>query len=324
MRPLPLRVRYRIILAVVLAVGVLLVLGHRFLPAGGMQASFDPEFFTRPDGFAALVRFYGLNFTRPPIQMDPGLKYRALADGLVDVIDAYTTDGRIPAYGLEILEDDRHFFPPYDAAPLVNSSSLTRHPGLRELLNELGGRMNDERMRQMNYRVDAGHEQARAVALDFLRGEKLLVTPPRSPAPGGAKLVIGCKPFTEQEILGEIMALLIENRLGLAVERKFNLGGTLICFDALRSGGIDLYPEYTGTALMSILHQPKETRPQTAYAIVAQKFLDQWGLVWLKPFGFSDSYTLTMRASQARSLGIHRISDLAAYLAATAGKKRAQ
>lgn len=320
-RPLPLRIRCRIVLGVVLATGALLMLGRRYLPAGGLQASFDAEFFARPDGYPALVRAYGLHFTRPPVQMDPGLKYRALADGLVDVIDAYTTDGRIQAYGLKVLEDDRHFFPPYDAAPLVSGRALARHPGMRELLNELGGRISDERMREMNYRVDAGGEQARAVAGDFLRAEGLLRSPATAPKSGAAKIVIGGKPFTEQEILGEIMALLIENRLGVAVERKFNLGGTLICFDALRGGGIDLYPEYTGTALMSILHHPLEANPQRAYAIVAEKFQAQWGLAWLKPFGFSDSYTLTMRAGQARALGIRSISDLAAYLDATAPKK---
>jgi osmoprotectant transport system permease protein len=314
LRPLSIQFRLGIVLAAVLLMGALLLLGRRHMPAGGLQASFDAEFFTRPDGYSALTQYYGLHFTKPPIQMDPGLKYRALADGLVDVIDGYTTDGRIPAYGLVILEDDKHFFPPYDAAPLVSERTLARHPSLRELLNELGGRIDNQRMQQMNFRVDQSGEKAQAVARAFLLEEGLITPEAKPPAPGSERVVMGGKPFTEQEILGEIMAQLIEARAGLAVDRKFNLGGTLICFEALRAGGIDLYPEYTGTALMTILHHERVTDPRQAQDLVRREFKEKWNLIWLEPFGLNDSYSLTMRHAQAEALGIRSISDLAVYL----------
>lgn len=314
MRPLSIQARLWLVFLVLLLIGTLLLVGRRHMLGAGLQASFDPEFFTRPDGYPALARYYGLHFTRPPIQMDPGLKYRALADGLVDVIDGYTTDGRILAYDLKILTDDRHFFPPYDTAPLVGGRTLARHPELRDLLNRLKGRIDNRRMQQMNLRVDQGGETARAVAHAFLIQEGLIAPGAKPPAPGKEKIVIGGKPFTEQEILGEIMAQLIESRAGLAVDRKFNLGGTLICFEALRTGGIDLYPEYTGTGLMTILHHGIDTDPQKVYGIVRQEFERRWGLVWLEPFGMSDSYALTMRRAQAQALGIRTISDLAAYM----------
>src|SRR5580704_2143045 len=101
-------------------------------------------------------------------------------------------------------------------------------------------------------------------------------------------IVVGSKNFTEQVLLGEIVAQQIERRLGVEVDRKLNLGGTLIAHEALKSGAIDLYPEYTGTALTAVLKQPAVKDAKTAFGIVSQGY-QRWGIDWLPPLGFNDS-----------------------------------
>jgi glycine betaine/choline ABC-type transport system substrate-binding protein len=122
---------------------------------------------------------------------------------------------------------------------------------------------------------------------------------------------VGCKNFTEQFILAEIIAQLIEDRTTLKVERVFNLGGTMICHDALVNGEIDLYPEYIGTGLTTILQEDVVADPDEAYRIVSRKYLDVYQLTWLQPFGFNNTYALTVRGSDARGKNWTRISDLA-------------
>jgi glycine betaine/choline ABC-type transport system substrate-binding protein len=130
---------------------------------------------------------------------------------------------------------------------------------------------------------------------------------------GGEKeVVIGSKEFTEQVILREMVAALIEGNSDIKAEQKF-LGGTLICFNSLKNGEIDLYTEYTGTALTAILKQEPMTDPKKVYDAVKDAFEQQYGLVWLEPLGFNNTYTLTMRRDQAQELGVQKISDLEAH-----------
>ena len=129
---------------------------------------------------------------------------------------------------------------------------------------------------------------------------------------GEKKVVIGSKEFTEQVILREMLAALIEGNSDIKAEQKF-LGGTLICFNSLKDGEIDLYVEYTGTALTAILKQEPMKEPQKVYDTVKDAFKQQYQLVWLEPLGFNNTYTLTMRRDQAQELGIQKISDLEAH-----------
>ncbi|NIM49113.1 MAG: glycine/betaine ABC transporter substrate-binding protein, partial [Gemmatimonadales bacterium] len=123
---------------------------------------------SRPDGYEPLTKAYGFRFGHQPVELDPGLMYRAIADGRVDVIDGFATDGRIPAFDLVILEDDRGFFPPYYAAPLVRQEVLEAHPEVADALNRLGGKIDSATMAQLNYEVDENHRSPREVAREFL------------------------------------------------------------------------------------------------------------------------------------------------------------
>lgn len=304
--------RFLVVLTGAAAAGVLLA-AARPAVQGKLLAAFDAEFYTRPDGYQGLCEHYGFRFPASR-QMDPGLMYKAAADGAVDVINAFSTDGRIDAFELVVLEDDRKFFPPYYAAPLIRRETLEQHPQLENLLNSLAGTLSDATMRRLNYAVDEHGEKASTVARRFLVRQGLIsadAKPARNPAD---TVTVGGKQFTEQEILGEMVAALIESHTALRVDRRLNLGGTMICFNAVCAGDVDLYVEYTGTGLVSILERKAIADPDASYAAVNKAFGEKYDLVWLKPFGFDNTYTLTMRRGHADRLGIETISDLADYL----------
>jgi osmoprotectant transport system substrate-binding protein len=124
-------------------------------------------------------------------------------------------------------------------------------------------------------------------------------------------LVVGSKNFTEQEVLGEIAAQQLERRLGVPVARKLDIGGTLLAHEALVAGEIDLYPEYTGTALTAVLKQPVSNDPKTVFDGVAKEYLSRWKLVWLAPLGFNDTFAMVVRGSEARASGIGTLTDAA-------------
>jgi len=131
------------------------------------------EFLERSDGFRGWSERYGLHFAQQPSVMDLGLIYRALQDHKVDIVAGNSTDGVIDSLHLVILEDDRHYFPPYDAVPIVRQAALEQFPQLRAVLAELGGRVTGADMRHLNYLVDAEQRDAAAVVRDFRQGHDL-------------------------------------------------------------------------------------------------------------------------------------------------------
>lgn len=141
----------------------------------------------------------------------------------------------------------------------------------------------------------------------------LLAVPLLTACSGGKKIVIGSKNFTESEILGEMMAQVIEKNSDIKVERKLNMGGTFVCFEAIKKGQIDLYPEYTGTGLMEELKLPVNNDPQAVYDTVRSKFETQFQITWLKQFGFNNTYALALPADIAKKNNINTISDLVPY-----------
>jgi osmoprotectant transport system permease protein len=136
--------------------------------APGWRAAFGYEFLERPDGYSGLASTYGLRFLDPPRVMDLTLIYRALAEGQVDVVAGDATAGLIDALNLTMLEDDRQYFPPYDAVPVVHSATLLRHPEIGRAIVRLGGRVTAAEMRRMNYAVDAQRQDPAAVVDAFL------------------------------------------------------------------------------------------------------------------------------------------------------------
>lgn len=131
--------------------------------------------------------------------------------------------------------------------------------------------------------------------------------------PGKPKRIrVGSKNFSEQVLLGEAVAQALEAR-GVAVDRKLNLGGTFVCHSALLAGELDLYPEYTGTASIAILHENPDSDPAAVRSRVEHEYLRRWKLVWGPPLGFENTFAIVVRGDDARRLNLRTISDLAAH-----------
>jgi osmoprotectant transport system substrate-binding protein len=137
------------------------------------RAGFGYEFMERADGYKGLVATYGLHFARPPRIMDLGLLTRALHDGQLDLIAGNMTDGLIPYLDLFVLADDKRYFPPYEAVPVIRQQTLQQYPQLEPTLGQLGGTISDDQMRELNYEVDGKKRAVKDVVRDFLRGRSL-------------------------------------------------------------------------------------------------------------------------------------------------------
>jgi len=132
-----------------------------------LRAGFGYEFIERPDGYRGLAQTYGFKFAAQPRLMELGLLYRALEEKQVDIVAGSATDGIIAARDFVVLEDDRHYFPPYEAVPVVHRAAFERHPRLRELLSGLAGRITAQEMRRLNYAVDGEHRDVAQVVREF-------------------------------------------------------------------------------------------------------------------------------------------------------------
>ncbi len=138
------------------------------------RAGFGYEFMERPDGFRGLAAVYGLHFAVPPRVMDLGLLARALTGHQIDLAAGNTTDGLIPKLDLFVLDDDKHYFPPYDAVPVIRGEVLARHPEVGVALNAFAGTISDAEMQQLNYAVDGQRQDVRNVAREFLLQKGLI------------------------------------------------------------------------------------------------------------------------------------------------------
>jgi len=134
----------------------------------------EHEFFDRQDGFDGLVKTYGMKFKGEPKKMNVSLKYQAMGSGDIDVTDAFATDGQIKQYNLKVIKDDKNFFPPYYAAPIIRKEVLEKYPELEQILNSLEGLIDDETMMEMNYKIDVDNQDIKKVAEDFLREKGLI------------------------------------------------------------------------------------------------------------------------------------------------------
>jgi osmoprotectant transport system permease protein len=285
-------------------------------PQRKIIAGFTPEFMGRQDGDLGLRSVYGLKLN--PLVVSDAIMYEAAYQGKLDLISGYSTDGRIKAFDLVVLQDDKTIFPPYYAAPIIKTQTLKKFPGLEGVLNLLAGRINDSIMTGLNYKTELLKQNPEKVAKDFLVTNGLY----KKANPGtGPTIRIGSKIFGEQYILAEIYKMLIEGSTNYKVETKTGLGGTKICFDALMNDAIDFYPEYTGTGLLVLLKPSEQTIKEVSkdsrktYDYVQKEFQKQYQLQWLKPIGFNNAYALMMRKNQAQQLHIRTISELSVYCA---------
>jgi osmoprotectant transport system permease protein len=199
----------------------------------GLRAGLTPDFIGRPDGLPGLASAYGLRFAEVRALL-PAVKYRALAEEAVDVIDGYSTDGLIARYDLVVLADDRRFFPPYEAAALVGASLAEREPRALAALAELSGRLGVDAMRRYNRRLEVDGAPAAAVAAEVLRdlglaGDTVLVSPESGQPRGGLAAYLWAERRTLLRLTGRhllLVAVSLAAGILLAVPLGLLLEGT--------------------------------------------------------------------------------------------------
>lgn len=284
-------------------------------------------FQSRADGFQLWSEFYRLP-SFAVRELEPSLLYEALRQGEVDLAFGHATDGRISAFGLRVLTDDKNFFPSYQAAPVVRGDLLARAPAVARALSGLAGAINDDTMRALNDRVDTGEETPRSAATKFLTGWAQArgvawnaeAAAAKSSAIGPADVVIGAQNFTEQYVMGQILVQLINGSTSLRAQLRSGLTSSSICFQALERGEIDLYIAYSGTLLLNVLQaNPESVRAsshdQTALNTLVNTALASHPKVrWMEPLGFNRTYVLLIRADDPRLRRVTTHSELGAWL----------
>ena len=305
-----------------LRLGLGLVLGVLVLPLvlvlwpsgadSRLVAGFPSEFIERGDGYTGLQAHYpGLDFQVR--EMDIGLMYQAVKQREVDVISGFSTDGRIRAFDLVSLEDDRRYFPPYHCAPLVRAEMLSKYPEVGEVLALLEGKLADSTMVRFNYLVDEEQQSLEQVASNWMAQQGFPTGVVRET--NAPDVVVGSKNFTENLLLGTLFGMMIENHTSLDVGYALGFGGTQLAYEALLSGEIDVYPEYTGTGLLVLLKAEGAVRDslgssrEATYDYV-QQAMAPLGLKWLSPLGFNNTFALMLRRDRADELDVASISDL--------------
>jgi osmoprotectant transport system substrate-binding protein len=138
------------------------------------RAGFGYEFMERPDGYKGMASTYGLRFAEQPRIMDLGLLARALKDHQIDFAAGNATDGLIPAMDLFVLADDKHYFPPYEAVPIIREQTTQQHPDVAKTLADLANQISDSEMQQLNYAVDGQHRDTQEVVREFLKRKQLV------------------------------------------------------------------------------------------------------------------------------------------------------
>lgn len=300
---------------------LLIYLGYQFFkreqPNEGtyIKGGFPSEFIYREDGLKGLFEVY--DFEIPYVEMEIGLLYKALQQHEVDLISGFSTDGRIKAYDLKVLKDDQNYFPPYEAAAMLRNEIVNKYPDILKALNQLSRQIDDSTMTALNYEVDELGRQPAEVAFDYLKSNQFVNDELSKPSKRNVTITIGSKAFTENYILAHLFRYMIEYHTNFRVELKLGFGGTKLLMDAMKNSEIDLYPEYTGTALLLMLENDDQKvsdlfkSPDEVYDYVIKESKEQFDFVWSRPLGFNNTFAMLMRKEQANALEVEKISDLA-------------
>jgi osmoprotectant transport system permease protein len=283
-----------------------------------LVGGFPSEFVYREDGLKGLFKVY--NFEMEYVEMEIGLMYQALANGEVDVISGFSTDGRIKAYNLQTLSDNLNFFPPYEAAPVARQQIIAKYPAIKQSLARLEKQISDAEMTEMNFKVDEEKMQPEEVAREYLQSKGIIPSSLNESKNRRGQIKIGSKAFTENYILAHLFKFVIEEYTNLSVELKLGFGGTKLLMDAMKNNEIDLYPEYTGTALLLLLDTDDQQReslmenPAKVYDFVKMESVKQFQFEWLSTLGFNNTFAILMRSEQAEELKLNTVEDLAREL----------
>jgi glycine betaine/choline ABC-type transport system substrate-binding protein len=236
------------------------------------------------------------------------LSFAAVTSGNIDINECYTTDPAIVVDNFVLLTDTKSAFPPYNPAPIIRDSTLTKSSVIQTTLDGLESHLTTASQTALIKQVSIDHQDVPSVARAFLQSQGLLSSP--SSAGAGISLTIGSKNDPDGQLLAEMYSLLLANQ-GFNVTTKLALGQTPVLSAAIKSGQIDIYPEFTGTGL-SIGNLPNTTNPQTAYTEVKTYYEQQLHITWLAAaFNLNDSYGYCTSKANASKYHLASIGDLA-------------
>jgi osmoprotectant transport system substrate-binding protein len=264
------------------------------------------EFSTRPDGLPGLEEAYGFEFPASDVTAldEDSLVYSEVDQGNCTFGSIFATDGRVASLGLTVLEDDEHFFPPYNGSLNVRTEVLDEHPEIEELFAPIAEALDDETMVDLNARVDVDGEDPEDVAQEWLDENEV-----PDVDLSGASLTVGSKEFTEQLILGNITKLALEDA-GAEVDDQIGLVGSTAVRDAIVAGDVDLYWEYLGTGWVTYLENEQGIPdPQEQFEAVREADAAN-GITWLEPAPFNNTYAIATTNETAEEQGITSISDI--------------
>lgn len=305
-----------------------LVFAWRSTPKETLLFGFPTGFVQRADGYEAWRQHYQLPAMRYS-EFDINLLYNSLHTDEVDAAIGTAIDARVQMLGLRTIEDDRQFFPHYDAAVLARQQLFQRIPALHPLLERLNGAISTATIRDLIRRVEQDHQTPETVARDFLRGWAPTVGLDWQEGRAFAKrldaesadIIIGAKTSTTHYIMGRILEQLIDGATGWNAQLKSGLGSTAICFESLQRGDIDLYPEYNGMLAVTIFHIGAEPAAMERLrdgprlnTWLKTELARQYQFEWMTPLGFSSSYMLLVREDDSRFDKIRKMSDLSELL----------
>ena len=236
------------------------------------------------------------------------LSFAAVTSGSIDVNECYTTDPSIVVDHFVLLKDTKNAFPPYNPAPIVRDSTLAKSSAIQTTLDGLESHLTTDKQTALIKQVSVDHQDVPTVAKAFLQSEGLLAGVGNGGA--GISLTIGSKNDADGQLLAEMYSLLLANQ-GFHVTTKLALGQTPVLDAAIKSGAVDIYPEFTGTGL-SLGKLPATTDPQQAYTEVKNYYETQFHITWLAAaFNLNDSYGYCTSPANATKYHLQSIGDLA-------------
>jgi osmoprotectant transport system permease protein len=278
--------------------------------AGGQQIASTLRLGLQQDAvdiYKAADQAYGLHWKSTTFIQEQ-LSFAAVNSGNIDINECYTTDPAIVVDNFVLLKDTKNAFPPYNPAPIVRDSTLTKSSAIQTTLDGLESHLTTDKQTALIKKVSIDHETVPDVAKAFLQSEGLLSSP--GTAGNGINLTIGSKNDADGQLLAQMYSLLLANQ-GFNVTTKLALGQTPVLDAAIKSGQVDIYPEFTGTGL-SLGKLPNTTDPQQAYNEVKTYYEQQFHITWLAAaFNLNDSYGYCTSQANATKYHLQSIGDLA-------------
>ncbi len=236
------------------------------------------------------------------------LSFAAVTSGNIDINECYTTDPTIVVDNFVLLKDTKNIFPPYNPSPIVRDSTLAKSAAIQTTLDGLESHLTTASQTALIKQASVDHQDVATVAKNFLQTQGLLGSPGTSGA--GINLTIGSKNDEDGQLLAEMYPLLLTNQ-GFNVTTKLALGQTPVLDAAIKSGQIDIYPEFNGTAL-GTYKLTTTTDPTTAYNEAKSYYEQQFHITWLAPaYGLNDSYGYCTSQANASKYKLASIGDLA-------------